>query len=145
MGDPFSVAASALGVVSVGIQMCQGLVWYIDCMVDRNEDLAQASASTSRLLDILELLNQKISNKTFSEAEVKIINDNVAACGAWIDNLKKKLDKYGVPTESSLLAKARLQARRKIYPFKKSALEKICSNISHAQNSLSLALEILHL
>lgn len=34
MADPFSVAGSAVGVVSLSIQVCKDLVWYIDTAKD---------------------------------------------------------------------------------------------------------------
>jgi hypothetical protein len=165
MGDPLSVAASVVGIVSLGIQTCHGLVWYIDLRVDRKEDLAQSEASALALLDVLTQLKGHIKDESLSATEVKIIEHNVEACNKWILKLQEKLRKYDVPiiekdvavalqqetcgvtttSTRKALEKARLQVQKAAYPFKKGALDKICLYISNARSSLSLAVETLHL
>jgi hypothetical protein len=145
MGEPLSIASSAISIVSTGIQICQGLVWYLDLQVDRKEDISQCKASASDLAEILKVLSQHISQELFPESEVKIIEHNIAACGTWIKKLKEKLEKYDVPTTDGALATAPLLARRAIYPFKKATMDKLNLYVSDARSSLSLALEIMHL
>jgi hypothetical protein len=145
MSDPVGVAASAISIVSLGIQTCQGLVWYIDLQVNQKKDLAQSKASVLNLLEVLELLNRSIDGGRFSAADVKIIEHNVETCSKWLKKLKEKLEKYDIPTTNTVLATARLQAQRVVYPFKKGVLDKICQYTSDARSSLSLALDTLHL
>ncbi|KAI1300833.1 hypothetical protein F5Y03DRAFT_397019 [Xylaria venustula] len=42
MGDPFSIATGAIGIVSLGIQVCGGVSEYLSAVKHRNEELAAA-------------------------------------------------------------------------------------------------------
>ncbi|KAI0966044.1 hypothetical protein F4678DRAFT_451153 [Xylaria arbuscula] len=42
MGDPFSMATGAIGIVSLGIQVCGGVSEYLSAVKHRNEELAAA-------------------------------------------------------------------------------------------------------
>ncbi|GAW16765.1 hypothetical protein ANO14919_062020 [Xylariales sp. No.14919] len=42
MGDPFSIATGAVGIVSLGIQVCSGVSEYLSAVKHRNEELAAA-------------------------------------------------------------------------------------------------------
>lgn len=39
MSDPLSVAGSAVGIISLGIQVCNGLLVYADAIRGRSQDL----------------------------------------------------------------------------------------------------------
>lgn len=42
MSDPLSVAGTAVGIASLGIQVCQGLIKYLQAVNDRNEEIKDA-------------------------------------------------------------------------------------------------------
>ncbi|KAL8788612.1 MAG: hypothetical protein Q9195_007207 [Heterodermia aff. obscurata] len=81
MGDPFSVAASAVSVVSLGIQVCQGLLSYYDdfkSFDDTINSLCQKIENLRATFEICEeLLNT--SGTTVSKAHTNVIK-NMDAC-----------------------------------------------------------------
>jgi hypothetical protein len=63
MTDPFSVAGSAVGVASLGIRVCQGLISYYQDWKSQDDDIKAAVRSLEDLEQTLELLHS-ILNKS---------------------------------------------------------------------------------
>lgn len=60
MSDPLSVAGSAVGIISLGIQVSQGLYNYISSVRGRYKDLDTASTQVSHLLRTFQTLSDLI-------------------------------------------------------------------------------------
>ena len=57
MSDPFSVAGSAVGVISLGISVCQGLVTYCSQYKSFNDGISNMIRKVQGLNDILAALH----------------------------------------------------------------------------------------
>lgn len=61
MADPLSIAGSAVGIISLGIQVFQGLYDYIGSVQSRDKDLATASEHIKNLIGIFQALNDLVA------------------------------------------------------------------------------------
>lgn len=50
MSDPLSVAGTAGGIASLGIEVCKGLVNYLTSLQGRNQDIADGLSTVRALL-----------------------------------------------------------------------------------------------
>lgn len=83
MSDPLSVAGTAVGIASLGIQVCQGLIKYLQAVNDRNEEIRDAVRDVKQVLSLLDNLNNTLPNVSFGNGTTSI-----QTC---IDNCNKKL------------------------------------------------------
>ncbi|CAG1974497.1 unnamed protein product [Fusarium graminearum] len=83
MSDPLSVAGTAVGIASLGIQVCQGLIKYLQAVNDRNEEIKDAVRDVKQVLSLLDNLNNTLPNVRFGNGTTSI-----QTC---IDNCNKKL------------------------------------------------------
>jgi len=56
MADPFSVTGSAVGIVSLGLQICKGLEWYVSSVKEAKDKAEQIATETEELASLLERL-----------------------------------------------------------------------------------------
>ena len=142
MGDPFSVAASAVSVVSLGIQLCQGLLSYYGDYKSYDEDVSSLCRKVEDLRSTLEICADVLHKPglTASKASVNVTK-NIEACKDGLDSLQKSLDSCKKLSRPQGL-KANLQnyGQRTLYPFKKSNLLQLQSTVVELQENLHTAL-----
>ncbi|KAI5247884.1 hypothetical protein E4T43_01777 [Aureobasidium subglaciale] len=144
---------TAVGVVSLGIQVLQGVIDYYGAYQDYGDDIASFCTSSSALLQTLQLLQLQLERKDFvyNASRVHILA-SVQQCNEGVTKLGKKLNKIkGQPilAKSDLFTKAKHHAvnqlRRVSYPFKCSTLAKLREIIQDLRDNLALALQALGL
>ncbi|KAI7158046.1 hypothetical protein KC349_g5195 [Hortaea werneckii] len=140
------VAGSAVGIASLGIQVCQGLLAYIDSWKDYGYDVAEARNSISDLHDTLVLLEDNLKTGGLDAKGAARVIDCVQSCKDGIQDLGKKLDdlqKHSKP--EGLRQKARAEIQKAVYPFRKDTLTKLRGNVADVRERLKLALQVLQL
>lgn len=147
MGDPFAVAASAVSVVSLGIQICQGLLsYYDDCKsFDSTVDsLCQKIENLRTTFEICEeLLNA--SGTTISKAQVNVIK-NMDACENDLRSLEKALDlcrKHPKPQQHRKRIPG--YGQQILFPFRKAHVQRLNSTVLMLQENVHLALLTLQM
>lgn len=148
MTDPFSVAGNAVGVVSLGITVLQGLISYYTAFMDRNEDIEATLGQIERLLSSLTSVNDKIVRvkTTFGPNSVSSVKSTMLQCEAEVKALEKKLAKirsYGSPAD--WWEKTKDMGQRLKYPFKQSTLAKVREMASDLNAHLGTALGASHM
>ncbi|GAB1739832.1 hypothetical protein NU219Hw_g4767t1 [Hortaea werneckii] len=140
------VAGSAVGIASLGIQVCQGLIAYIDSWKDYGYDVAEARNSISDLHDTLVLLEDNLQAGGLDAKRAARVTSCLQSCKDSIQDLGKKLDdiqKHGKP--EGLGQKARAGIQKAVYPFRKDTLTKLRGNVADVRERLKLALQVLQL
>lgn len=140
------VAGSAVGIASLGIQVCQGLLAYFDSWKDYGYDVAEARNSVSDLHDTLVLLEDNLQTGGLDAKRAARVTSCVQSCKDGIQDLGKKLDdlqKYSKP--EGLRQKARAEMQKAVYPFRKDTLTKLRGNVADVRERLKLALQVLQL
>ncbi|KAL9121680.1 MAG: hypothetical protein Q9187_001757 [Circinaria calcarea] len=145
MGDAFSVAGSAVGMISLGVTVCQSLLQYYNSWKDSQKDIAAMYSSLEGLTKTFRLLETAIGDRTFNKEIVVRITQSLASCDTGLEILKKKLAKVETTQVNDLEARVRAHVRRALYPFKESTLMKLRETISDLRDNLSLAVNILHI
>lgn len=145
----FSTAASAAGLVSLGIQTLQGLIEYYSAWKDYHEDVVSTLNSLSTQKGILLLLLDSIQSDHF-HPDIKIsVSQSIASCQHGIDTLGRKLAKIkSTPMESrssGMLNKLQGSTARLLYPFKQSTLMKLRETVTEMRSNLKLALSALQM
>jgi hypothetical protein len=141
----FGVAGSAVGVISLGIQVCQGLVQYYGSWKDCRKDIATMCKSADNLAEILKALKENVDGKSLAGDVIKNVQSSIAACTSGIQELQDELAKVQEVKGSNVLSKVHEHGRRLLYPFRESTLLKLREIVSDIRASLVLAMNTLHL
>ncbi|KAL9485361.1 hypothetical protein ACSS6W_004150 [Trichoderma asperelloides] len=144
MAEALGVASGVVGIVSFGIQLCQGLLDYYGSWKDAESEVTATYNSIQDLTKILLLVKSSI-DKQDPESEIIVkIHDSITLCEGGITNLDKKLQKIRKFSLSDTVGERLLsQARRALYPFKKSTLIKLQEIVGDLQDRLHLTLTTL--
>ena len=148
MADPLSIAGSAAGLVSLGIQVTQSLVNFYNSYKNLDSDLVGITQNLECLLEIFHSLENAISARKFHEADrhlIEKIEASIEACDDLIQELKDECEKLSKPSLRGFKDAIKVAGRRATYPFRKSTLQKIDEDIDGISNKLSFALGILQL
>jgi len=136
MADPFSVAAGTVGVISLGIQVCQGLVRFYSDYRSASSDIKRICSSLDVLSNTLERLQSTLIQLELGSAS-DIASKALEACSSGITELEEYLKKCRVSQSW------KGQRKRLRYPFQKESLRALKSNVEDLRQNLSLALQTL--
>jgi hypothetical protein len=146
MSDPFSVAGSAIGVVSLGITACKGLIWYIDNAKDAKEKTLDVSARLDSLADALERL-QHIVGSLQPGSGASATTTAIVGCATAIHNIRSKLGNFTTDQNQHPSIRSRLRdiKLRLSYPFKQEEITYLRGLLSDVHQELQTALQCLQL
>lgn len=144
--EAFAVASSAAGLVSLGIEVCKGLLTYYQSWRTAESDVAGMYTSIETLAKTLILLESVIKDRVFDQQIVKNVEKSILATATGLTSLKKKLDKIKFShQEDNWTEKAKGSFRRAIYPLKQSVLVKLKELANELRDDLALALSVLQM
>jgi hypothetical protein len=140
MGDPFSVAGTAVGITSLGIQTCQILFRYYSGCKGIHDDIDDVLRRVEGLQGILDSLKDviEIDNHEPSSRLHMALN----ACEDVVERLKKLADTCKATKEPKTLEdRLRSAKKRAMWPFKKETVADLQKTLNDFQQNLSLALQ----
>jgi hypothetical protein len=147
MGDPLSVAASAAGLLSLGIQVSQSLISFYLTYKGQDEDIERITRNLKSLGAIFQSVDEAIKDRTFREDEralVVQIDDLIQDCDEIILEMQEECDKFRKSSTNGVRAALKAAGRRATYPFRQSTLAKLDEDIKGIRGNLLLALEVLN-
>jgi len=139
MSDPFSIAGSAVGVVSLGIVACQTLYSLIDDVKTAGGKAEDIQTELDRLESHLEQLETELK-KLDSTSPVAATSANVVACAKALNRIRQELPSTTSTGDSRIREQFRVLKFRLSYPFKKGELEYLRSLVKGIQQDLHTAL-----
>ena len=142
MADPFSVAASAVSVVSLGIQVCQGLLTYYGDYKSYDDTVGSLCRKIEGLRSTLQICDEALQKPglTTSKASANV-TDSIGACKDGLDLLQTALDSCKkIPKPQGLKAKIHNYGQQTSYPFKKSNILRLQSIVTDLQDNVQTAL-----
>ncbi|EHK41615.1 putative ankyrin repeat protein [Trichoderma atroviride IMI 206040] len=146
MAEALGIASGVAGIVSLGIEVCQGLLEYYGSWKDAESEVMTTYNSMKDLTKILLIVESTLNSQDQTSEIIVKIHDNVALCKGGIAQLNKKLQKIKVISLPSTTGEKLLsQARRALYPFKKSTLIKLQEIVEELQAKLHLTLTTLNI
>jgi hypothetical protein len=148
MGDPFTVAVSVAGLLSLGIQVTQSLVDFYASYKDRDSNLTGTTEELESLLDILQHLSQALVSRKFEANErglIERIENTIKDCEEATKELEDECKKFEKASPHGRIDALKVAARKFTYPFRRSTLQKIDENVGELRTHISLALTVLQL
>ena len=140
------VASSAVGIASLGIQVCQGLLSYYNSWKAYKSDIATACQCVDDLRQTFELLEGTLHQQELDSARAKRAQECLGSCTEALSDLEKTLQKiHSYPSPSGFQEKLHSGFQRLSYPFRESPLVKIREIVSELREHLSLAIQVLQL
>jgi DNA polymerase III epsilon subunit-like protein len=143
MGDPFSVAGTAVGITSLGIRTFQILYTYYSQYKGFHSDIDNVLRQVKGLQGILENLRQvKERFEIDNHAPSSQLHLALEACEAALKQLKHMADKCNTTNQvADVQTRVRNARKRLLWPYKKDTLSDMQTVLSRFQDNLSLALQ----
>lgn len=148
MAEAFGIAGSAVGIVSLGIQITQGLLKYYGSWKGQDIGIASVCASLDSLSETLKILEKTTQPPTRFNKNIKDnVEKNVNAMSGAVRKLHDELSKFHDVESSKLGARLamRRHVRRAFYPFKEETLNRIQRVVTEARLNLHLAVQALQM
>lgn len=150
MADPFSAAAGTAGFVSLGIEVCKGLISFfrawkahdrdIEMALERLTHLERTLKSLSNILSIIESVDDTASGY-LHEAREWILSSTAA-----LNKLHGALvESESINQPAGMLDKMHNVRMRSMHLFNKGMLKDLRSDVAETQNNLDRAIQILNL
>ncbi|KAH6869160.1 hypothetical protein B0T10DRAFT_594995 [Thelonectria olida] len=137
---------TALGVVSLGLEVCKGLLPYYEAWDEYEDTIKDAYNSIADLNKTLALLSDRLqaiqTASPTSPLPVRVV-ECLTTCEDGVQRLDKKLKKLFRENPHTFKEKAKAGGLRLIYPFRASTLEKLKEIVREPMQSLSLAIQAL--
>jgi hypothetical protein len=143
LGDPFSVAGTAVGITSLGIQTCQILHRYYSQFKGRQEDVDNVLRQVEGLQGILESLRDvKGRFEIDNHAASSQLHLAQKACEEALAKLKKMADKCNTTQRpESIQDPLEDMKKRALWPNRKETLAELQQTLSRFKDNISLALQ----
>ena len=142
-----ATAGSVVGLISLGIQCCQGLTSYYSAWKSYDEQISQTYRTLDELRITCENLERELRRIDQDQAPaVQQVARLIVSCQDGIDSLRYALQQcHSAQIPQNLAAKIHLYRARALYPFKKQTLQSLKDTVHNMQGNLSTALQILQL
>jgi hypothetical protein len=139
------VVSTAVGVASLGIQVCQGLLSYYDDWKAYDADISSTYSAITDLSKTLTILKSMLE-QDIDEERVGRVSTCVKDCEDAILRLEEKrrsLQRHS--HREGLRQKLRAELERSWYPFRKETIKALEASVTRIQERLKLALQVLQL
>ena len=144
-GDPLSIAGSAVGVISLGLQVCGGLLSYYKDFKSYNYYGDRIHRKLGGLQRTLQCLEKSLKDLApWPKPAAENVRYQITSCEAGFQALKETWEECEV-IASSNTSRERMQSlsRRLAFPFKKSKVQDVEAILSELQQNLDTALQTL--
>lgn len=146
MADPLSLAGLAIGVASLGLQVCGGITTYLDAVQCREQEIASVRQQNEVLNSALQAVESSLSRL---EPSYQISTAAVLGC---LESCKTELNALETittdlsntnRTEGSLTGRIKDKSKALKYPFKRQNVQQLENRLRQASSVLYLALQAL--
>ncbi|RGP58932.1 hypothetical protein FSPOR_11641 [Fusarium sporotrichioides] len=144
MSDPLSVAGTAVGITSLGIQVCQGLISYLRAVRGRKEEIRDGVREVEQVVSLLYSLNNTLSSVGLRNGTTSL-RKSIKNCYARLEELRKLLDELGESRFSNKAMKGIAVMRAMSYPFQQEKLSRIRESLRSVLSDLGLIISVISL
>ena len=146
MADPFSVAGGVVGVVTLAITACQGVISYYNTWETQDQNISDAKGKIERLQNSLSALKDVLPKISSSSAIAQHVEQCVRCCEEGTSRLEHFLGKCRKnPAPVSLRDKIRVCRQQALFPFRESSLDSLGQIVQDLERNLGTALQVLQL
>lgn len=126
MADTVSVAGSAVGVISLAITTCQGVISYYDSWETQDQNISDTKRKIQRLQSSLSALEEILPKISSSSAIAEHVKQCVLCCGEGTARLEHFFGKMSQGSCSAQFQSQIPSVEAKSYiPFRKSSLDRL--------------------
>lgn len=141
MSDPLSIAGTAVGIISLGLQVCGEIVSFCQAWQSFNEDIQNIGQKADGLRMPLRVLRELIEDfRTTDPMIASDLENKAKSIEHVIKRLKTATDRYA--TGKSNPDSFRFQLKKAAYPFKKEGLREMASDLDSVEAVLQTALQM---
>lgn len=132
------IAASIAGLVSLGLQVCQGLTVYYKAYSKAEDDVKCLYFEVKGLIQSLSSFEESIKNSGIITEPESFVAELIEACRFRILDLDKELSKITTFRQDGRRSMRMVMSRtvRAMYPFKAATISSLRENISRANEAL---------
>ncbi|KAH9215897.1 hypothetical protein DL95DRAFT_460743 [Leptodontidium sp. 2 PMI_412] len=149
------IAGSAVGIISLGIQLCNGIISYYNGYRRQDADLDKTLQSLETLKGLLISLDAPLNGLASSSqaftAPAMNVEECITQCNTSLVELQNYLDKCrdvlpaGSKSKRSLGDTFKIQVKKALFPFRRDSLDSLKDNVDRVRKNLDTAFDILHL
>jgi hypothetical protein len=148
MAESLGVAGSVVGIISLSIQISQGLLKFYRSWKDQDSVVSDICVSLESLSETLTIILTAIQPPAKYDKIVKNnVEENIDRMSGTLKKLEyelKKIQGTEIP-KSGARATMRHHIRRAFYPFKEETLNQLQRAVAEARSNLDLALQMLQM
>lgn len=147
MADPIGALGTAVGVISLGIQVCQGLISYYSAYKGRNSKIDNVCDKINGLTGVFVALEEILPGLQNDHGSLASqVNDILTKSRESITELQGVLDKCKQTTPArGVREKVQIGVQKALFPFRQDTLQQLENVTSGLQGNLDTALGVLHL
>lgn len=138
--------ADAVGLVSLGITVCKGLLDYYASVRNGTTDIHRTWEMVDSLASTLQIVSQTLKTPSLDPEIIHLVHAHITRCQVAIHTLEKRLEKLMLSSKDGSWTKTLANAKMRLsYPFKESTLAKTREICAELRDHLGLALLTLNL
>jgi hypothetical protein len=153
MSDPLSVTAGVAGILSFGIQVCNGVIQYYNHWKSYDDDVKTTYEMIDQLSGTFSLINQKVESKLLKRrpaasqvlTSIKLCESGILALENRLNKIKTKEPDFATAKHEISVGELKKQGKRLLYPFKQGTLGKLKDVVGELRDNLAPALAVLSL
>ncbi|KAK4463255.1 hypothetical protein QBC42DRAFT_266289 [Cladorrhinum samala] len=145
MADPLSLTGTAVGVVSLGIQVCQGLFSYLQAVRGRHKEVQDGIAEAQALLEMFQSINDVLPDFERQDRETaELLLSCLETNESKVLELKQKLDrlKRSVDPATDLKGKVKRSGKALAYPFRVDNMRELQNSVSRLLQALQMGMQV---
>ncbi|KAE8420011.1 hypothetical protein BDV36DRAFT_293662 [Aspergillus pseudocaelatus] len=118
MSDPLSVAGGAVGIISLGIQLCKEIISYTAAWRSHDEDIQAVGMKAEELQTVLKALREFVADIRLTDPAVaRDLNQKAIGLHCQIEKVKRHIDQYRPALRDSSISKFRHKLKKAAYPI----------------------------
>ncbi|KGO77406.1 hypothetical protein PITC_047790 [Penicillium italicum] len=137
------LAGTAVGIISLGLQLCQGIVSYSEAWRGYDDEIQNARNKAKALRMLLKTLRDTIEELQQTRPEVAAdLEEKAMSMQNSIEKLRKIVDRFKPARSEAFPEKVRTQLKKSVYYFQRESLQDMQNHLDQIQNVLQTTLLI---
>ena len=144
--EVLGTASAVAGILSLGIEVCQGLLNYYNSYKGAAADVARMYGSVESLTTTVSILKKTLDRGSVASNVEKDVIKSIKSCENGFQRLEKTLKKVKISANADgWQEKAKNHLKRAAYPFRESTLVKLREITNEQRDHLALAVGVLQM
>ncbi|KAK4870013.1 hypothetical protein LT330_005737 [Penicillium expansum] len=137
------LAGTAVGIISLGLQLCQGIVSYSEAWRGYDEEIQNTNNKAKALRTLLKTLRDTIEDLQETRPEVAAdLEEKAMSMHSSIEKLRKIVERFKPARSEAFPEKVRAQLKKSVYYFQRDSLQDMQNHLDQIQNVLQTSLLI---